>query len=81
MELDPARDEGIAFAVRLLAAGVSVELHSYPGAFHGSEIFAPLAAVSRRAAEERLRALARGGEGGAPDRAGRPGMLSAWKAP
>ncbi|CAO5189543.1 Esterase/lipase [Frankia sp. AiPs1] len=60
MELDPARDEGIQFALRLLAAGVSVELHSYPGAFHGAETFAPLSAVSLRAAEERLRALARG---------------------
>jgi acetyl esterase/lipase len=60
MELDPARDEGVLFALRLLAAGVSVELHSFPGAFHGSEIFAPFSAVSLRAAEERLRALARG---------------------
>ncbi|CAJ58914.1 MULTISPECIES: alpha/beta hydrolase fold domain-containing protein [Frankia] len=60
MELDPARDEGILYALRLLAARVSVEVHSFPGTFHGAEIFAPGAAVSRRAAEERLRALARG---------------------
>ncbi len=59
MELDPLRDEGIHYALRLLAAGVSVELHSFPSAFHGAETFAPFAAVSRRAAEERLRALAR----------------------
>ena len=36
MEFDPLRDEGIEYALGLLRAGVSVELHSYPGTFHGS---------------------------------------------
>ena len=31
MEFDPLRDEGIHYALKLLAAGVSVELHSLPG--------------------------------------------------
>jgi acetyl esterase len=37
VEFDPLRDEGILYATRLLQAGVSVELHSFAGAFHGSE--------------------------------------------
>lgn len=36
-ELDPNRDEGIGYALRLLQAGVSVELHQWPGTFHGSQ--------------------------------------------
>ena len=59
MEFDPLRDEGIAYAVRLLEAGVTVELHSYPGTFHGSTLI-PTAAVSRRAHDELLTALRRG---------------------
>ena len=36
MEFDPLRDEGIEFALRLMRAGIAVELHNYPGTFHGS---------------------------------------------
>jgi acetyl esterase len=50
-ENDPLRDEGIAYALGLLRAGVSVELHQFPGTFHGSAMVTT-AAVSRRAQRE-----------------------------
>ena len=37
-ENDPLRDEGILYGLRLLQAGVSVELHQFPGTFHGSAL-------------------------------------------
>jgi acetyl esterase len=59
MEFDPLRDEGILYALGLLQAGVSVELHQYPGTFHGSAAI-PTAAVSRRGAAEMVDVLRRG---------------------
>jgi acetyl esterase/lipase len=59
MEFDPLRDEGIIYAMRLMEAGVCVELHSYPGTFHGSSLV-PGAAVSKRGNEELMVALRRG---------------------
>jgi len=59
MEFDPLRDEGIGYALRLMEAGVSVELHTFPGTFHGSAAMST-AAVSRRAHRELLVALRRG---------------------
>lgn len=50
-ENDPLRDEGITYAQRLLQAGVSVELHQFPGTFHGSALVTS-AAVSKRAQRE-----------------------------
>ncbi len=50
-ENDPLRDEGITYAQRLLQAGVSVELHQFPGTFHGSALVTT-AAVSKRAQRE-----------------------------
>jgi acetyl esterase/lipase len=55
-DLDPLRDEGIAYAQRLLQAGVSVELHTFPGTFHGSGL-ALQATVSQRAAQEMVDVL------------------------
>ncbi|WP_417512364.1 alpha/beta hydrolase [Microbacterium sp.] len=46
-EVDPLRDEGIEYALRLLRAGVSTELHCFPGTFHGSTAVRS-ARVSRR---------------------------------
>ena len=59
MEFDPLRDEGIEYALKLLQAGVAVELHNFPGAFHGSELLAE-AEVSKRGSDEGLEALRRG---------------------
>jgi acetyl esterase len=59
MEFDPLRDEGILYALRLMEAGVPVELHSFPGTFHGSSLVTT-AEVSRRANVELLTALRRG---------------------
>ncbi len=59
MEFDPLRDEAIDYAARLLHAGVSVELHVYPGTFHGSSAIVH-AAVSRRIQAEMIDVVTRG---------------------
>jgi acetyl esterase/lipase len=56
-ELDVFRHEVITYADRLADAGVSVELHVYPGAPHASDALAPNAESSRRAISDRLRRL------------------------
>lgn len=58
MEFDPLRDEGLIYATRLLQAGVSTELHAYPGTFHGSALV-DTAAVSKRVARDAFEALHR----------------------
>lgn len=35
--LDPLRDEGIQYAMRLMAEGIDVELYNAPGCYHGAE--------------------------------------------
>ena len=56
--LDLFVEEDLDYARRLIRAGVPTELHVYPGAFHGFDIF-PGAAVSRQAVQDRLDALRR----------------------
>jgi acetyl esterase/lipase len=53
MEFDPLRDEGIIYALRMLQAGVPVELHQYPGTFHGSSLVTTAAVTRRQVAEAR----------------------------
>ncbi len=52
-------DEDVEFAGRLEHAGVPVELHVYPGAYHASEVFAPTANLSQQIWSNRLAALQR----------------------
>ncbi|MBC7169279.1 alpha/beta hydrolase [Phenylobacterium sp.] len=56
--LDLFLEEDLAYAQRLLRAGVPVELHVYPGAFHGFQ-WAAEAEVSQTAARDSRAALAR----------------------
>jgi acetyl esterase/lipase len=50
-QYDPLRDEGAAYARRLVAAGVPTELHQFAGTFHGFDTLASVA-VSQRALRE-----------------------------
>jgi acetyl esterase/lipase len=56
-ELDAFRDEDVAYARRLAAAGVSTELHVHPGCPHGFEAFAPESDVAQRSTADRIRTL------------------------
>jgi len=58
--VDLFRDEDIAFAQRLMAAGVPTELHVTPGAYHAAEILAPTAPLAERIWARRYEALRRG---------------------
>lgn len=58
-EVDAFRDEDIAYAQRLLQAGVAAELHVTPGAFHASEMYGPHADGSQRIERARTEALRR----------------------
>jgi len=50
-EFDPNRDEAIGYALRLLQAGVSVELHQWAGTFHGSQAVLSAEVSQRQLAE------------------------------
>ncbi|GES31024.1 esterase [Streptomyces angustmyceticus] len=46
-DLDPMRDAGLAYARRLMDAGVPVTVRNVPGAWHGFELFAPDTRVAK----------------------------------
>ncbi len=58
-EHDPLRDEGLDYAIRMLHAGNSVELHNYAGTVHGFDLLIPKAKVSTRAFEDSVAAFRR----------------------
>ncbi|MCD0447773.1 alpha/beta hydrolase [Actinocorallia sp. API 0066] len=53
------RDEDVAYAAGIWASGGSAELHVWPGGFHGFDLLAPKAALSREARAARLAWLRR----------------------
>lgn len=55
--LDPFRDDTIRYAQRLAQAGVPVEFHLYPRAYHAFEAIAKGTAYSERAIDEYVRVL------------------------
>ena len=57
-EFDPLRDEAITYGLGLLQAGVPVELHQWPGTFHGSQAILS-AEISQRQNAELTAALRR----------------------
>jgi acetyl esterase len=68
-EFDPNRDEDIEYAQRLLKAGVQVELHQWPGTFHGSQVI-----LSADVSQRQLAALAGALRCGVSDRRSRAGQ-------
>lgn len=57
--LDPVRDENLSLWTRLLQAGIPVEGHIFPGAYHCFELGTPNAALSQKAYELTYAALRR----------------------
>ena len=58
-EMDMFRDEDLDFVKRLGEADVRVEFHLWPGVYHGAEIFAPDASISKTIMATRLGGIKR----------------------
>lgn len=58
-DIDPLRDEGLAYGLRLITEGVETELHHFPEAFHGFDTTMPTALISQRAWSDYATALRR----------------------
>ncbi len=56
-ELDLMRDENVDYALRLMHAGVSTELHVFRGAYHGFELIALDTAIAKQALSEYSKVL------------------------
>ncbi|MCH7323926.1 alpha/beta hydrolase [Solibacillus sp. MA9] len=56
-QLDPFRDETIAYVTKLAQAGVDVEFHLYPGAYHGFEIINPQSELAQQVIQEYINAI------------------------
>lgn len=59
-QLDPFRSETLTYVTKLAEAGVDVEFHLYPGAYHGFELTNPNAEISIRALNEYIQAVKTG---------------------
>jgi acetyl esterase/lipase len=57
-EMDPLRDEGLAYGSRLLRAGVPTEIHNFSGAFHAFDTVVS-SKLAARAIEEQISAFQR----------------------
>jgi acetyl esterase/lipase len=58
-DLDLFRDETLAYAQRLAAAGVPIELHVHPSIPHAHDLIAPPSDIARRTLQDRVRVLQR----------------------
>lgn len=56
-ELDIFKSEIIDYVARFAKANISTEFHLYPGLLHGFDGIAPAPSVTKRAIENRIRAL------------------------
>lgn len=61
-QLDPFRDETLTYVTKLAQAGVDVEFHLYPGAYHGFESLNPQSPVAQYAMNEYINAIKTGFE-------------------